>query len=1052
MKNTYIIKVCLCALLLVGTAVAIPASAQKKSEQKMSVSLRFTVVDPAGNPVQSADISVGEGLNHYTTDAAGKVSITCQDRDMVTVSMAGYKTVNVRTSVLVDSDTIVLVPDTLFAGEQDDVYLPYSSTKKRFTVGSSVTISGDELAKYSSADVRNLLTGVLPGVEVRENFGQVGMSPLEHIGQYGAATAVSVSSRGRQVMFVVDDVPVQIDEIPLDAEQIESVTIIRDGLEKTMYGPTAADGIVYIRTKKGTYNDRYLSVDVESGVNVVDRMAGFVNASQYAQLNNLARNNSGLALLYSQDDVLAYAKNDPYDFEHPSVDFKSMMLKNTMVYNKAGVSSGGGNDVVKYYAHIGYTGQDDIYKIGPQSGYTNININGNLDVKLNRYISAAFGMISSIGIRKSNNYGYSSDYTSEDASSNSTLGVTELPSVLGHITTIPQNAFPIYADNSENLEFPYYAVTSQYTQNPIANILENGSYGETIRNALLNVKLNMDLQFLVKGLKSSTYAAYGSTNLVRLGLAEDYAAYIITKSTDIDDNVIYTPVQSSSHSVKQMSSKAKLLDYYSNRFYLVEKLDFERTFGKNDVRLSADYMITKRSQKFITEHRREMNFGLNAAYSYAGKYLVQASLNEHGTYSLLDAWSFSPSLGLGWIISEEDFMKGISSIDFLKIRLQASNLSYDSLTSANRDVDNYSWNNSGQKFGPYTTNQWFGSTAGSALNRTYASMLGNPNLRLEQRKEVSGGFDLTAFGRRFNLSATAYAFLQDGAITQMTNTVPLVAGTSTGSLYMNYNNTLREGLELSASWKDHIGDLNYGVSGWISTQKSVMRRVDELRYAEGYRSKVGKSASAIWGLKYVGQFQTDAETAEVPQLFDDALVAGDFKYQDMNGDGYIDDSDACVIGDSMPKLIGALTLNLAWKGFDLSVVGTGRAFYDLQLTNSYYWNGWGDSNYSDYTLRNINDPKAPRLTYNKVNNNFKLSDRWLADGSFFKIQSLELGYSIPMTKLHMDKFVRGLRVYARANNLLTISGIDDLDPEALSAGLSNYPLMKTFVGGLKMTF
>ena len=132
--------------------------------------------------------------------------------------------------------------------------------------------------------------------------------------------------------------------------------------------------------------------------------------------------------------------------------------------------------------------------------------------------------------------------------------------------------------------------------------------------------------------------------------------------------------------------------------------------------------------------------------------------------------------------------------------------------------------------------------------------------------------------------------------------------------------------------------------------------------------------------------------------------------------------------------------------------GTFRAFYDLQLTNSYYWNGWGDSNYSAYTLGNVNNPAAPRLTYNKVNNNFRLSDYWLADGSFLKLQSLELGYSLPVNRWGVGSTVRSLRLYLRGNNLLTLSGIKDLDPEALSAGLTNYPLMKTFVGGVKLTF
>lgn len=1043
-----IINYILCALIL-GMSPDY-ALAQKKAPEQ--VSIRFSVVDESGVPVPGASVTVGEGMGRYTTDADGRVSVNCTVTDVVRVGMDGFKDVNIRAGVLVDSDSVVLVPDVLFAGDTDDIVLPYSTLKKRFSLGSTVTISGEELARYSSADIRNALTGVLPGVEVRENYGQIGVSPLEHIGQYGASTAISVSARGRSLMYVVDDVPVQINEIPLDPEQIESVTIIRDGLEKTMYGPTAADGIIFIKTKSGAYNDRYLNVSYEQGVNVVDRMPGFVNAAQYAQLNNLARNNSGLAVLYTAEDVDAYKLNDPYDKLHPSIDFREMMLKSTMSYSRAGVSSGGGNDIVKYYAYLGYSGQDDIYKIGPEANYNNVNINGNLEVKLNNYIKASFGIISSIGIRKSNNYGYSANYTSTDASSNTTLGVFELPDILSDINTIPQLSFPIYADNSPELEFPWYAVSSQYTQNPIANILENGSYTETIRGALFNFRLDADLDFLTKGLKSSTYAAYGSTNLVRLGQAEDYAAYLITTAEDAEGNQAIVPVQSSSHSVKEMSGKAKLLDYYSNRLYLVEKLDYARVFGDHNLRLGADYMITQRSQKFITEHRREMNAGLNAMYVYKDKYMAQASLNEHGTYSLLKAWSFSPSVGFGWIVSEEPFMKGLGWIDFLKLRLQGSYLAYDSRTSANRDVDNYSWNNSGAKFGPYTTNQWFGSTSSSNVNRTYLSMLGNPDLQLERRQELSGGVDFTGFDRRLDVSLSAYVLAQKGIITQMQNAVPLIAGISTGSYYQNYDSNLNRGIELSVNWKGKAGDMNYSVGGWLASHRSTILQADTQNYAEEYRSRVGKSATAIWGLKYLGQFETDAETNVVPQLFDDALKAGDFRYQDMNGDGYVDSSDACVIGDSSPRLIGALNFNLDWKGFDVALTGTFRAFYQAQLNNSWFWNGWGDSNYSNYTLSHINDPKAPRITYNKVNNNFQMSSRWLEDGSFFKIQSVEVGYNIPTRALRIDRVVRGFRIYARANNLLTLSGIEDVDPEALSSGITNYPLMKTFVGGLKMTF
>ena len=408
----------LLCMLLILPAWFSPAAAQARKTQPRRVDVSVAVVTPDGKPVPNADFTVGEGARHLRADEAGRIVFSVAPRDLVTVSAEGFTPVRALGSALAESAQVTLTPAVLLAGEGDDIPLPYTTLKKRWSVGSSIVIRGEELEKYSSTDIRNALTGLASGVEVAEKFGGPGVNPLEHIGQYGASTRISVTTRGKQMMYMVDDIPVQIDETPLDPQQIESITIVRDVLEKSLYGPSAANGIVYIKTKRGRYNDRYLTVDVEGGVNTVDRMPEYVSGADYARLNNIARNNSGLDMLYSRDDVAAYAKNDPYDKWNPSVNFRDRMLKNTMYYTKANVSSGGGNDLVRYFAFLGYAGEDDIYKIGPAANYNRVNINANLDIKLHRYIRARFGLVSTMGIRKSSNYGYSSNYSSEDASSN----------------------------------------------------------------------------------------------------------------------------------------------------------------------------------------------------------------------------------------------------------------------------------------------------------------------------------------------------------------------------------------------------------------------------------------------------------------------------------------------------------------------------------------------------------------------------------------------------------------------------------------------------------
>ena len=297
----------LLCMLLILPAWFSPAAAQARKAQARRVDVSVAVVTPDGKPVPNADLTVGEGAQHLKADEAGRIVFSVAPRDLVTVSAEGFTPVRALGSALAESSLVTLTPAILLAGEDDDIPLPYTTLKKRWSVGSSIVIRGEELEKYSSTDIRNALTGLASGVEVAEKFGGPGVNPLEHIGQYGASTRVSVTTRGKQMMYMVDDIPVQIDETPLDPQQIESITIVRDVLEKSLYGPAAANGIVYIKTKRGRYNDRYLTVDVEGGLKNVDRMPEYVSGADYARLNNIARSNSGLDMLYSRDDVAAYA-------------------------------------------------------------------------------------------------------------------------------------------------------------------------------------------------------------------------------------------------------------------------------------------------------------------------------------------------------------------------------------------------------------------------------------------------------------------------------------------------------------------------------------------------------------------------------------------------------------------------------------------------------------------------------------------------------------------------------------------------------------------------
>ena len=243
----------------------------------------------------------------------------------------------------------------------------------------------------------------------------------------------------------------------------------------------------------------------------------------------------------------------------------------------------------------------------------------------------------------------------------------------------------------------------------------------------------------------------------------------------------------------------------------------------------------------------------------------------------------------------------------------------------------------------------------------------------------------------------------------------------------------------------------YEVGGNASIRDSKIERIDELSYRYDYQSNLGRSADAIRGLTYIGKFTSDNDVAQSPpQLYDDVLYTGDLKYKDTNNDGTIDDNDISVIGNSSPRLLYALHTKLTYRNFELTLLGTGRALYDVVLNSQYYWNGWGDNTYSRFVLDNTGDA-YPRLTYYKVENNFRTSTFWLKKGGFFKIQNAELAWNVPVTKMQWSG-LRGFRIIARGANLWTFSKIKDVDPESLNAGIENYPLFRTFTAGVNLTF
>jgi TonB-linked SusC/RagA family outer membrane protein len=1067
--NIFYQKIITAGLLLfcLMFAVTVQSQGQQKAKKvRQLIDISIKVVDEANAPVQNASVVVGEGIIHTETDATGSVKFKAYPEDVVTVTILPYEpSVNVARE-LVSKKTVVLSKSKYQMTSADVVQLPFTSLKKRRITGPEEVFLGSRFERYPTIDLRNTFTGMTSGFDIREQDGSTGLSPLEGLQNYSGLSNSfgSTDKFSNMPMILVDGMPTDIQEAPLDAVEIESATWVKGIVSTAMFGPQANGGVLVITTKHGVKNEKMLAVDVEKGISTIDRMPGWTSGVDYAKLNNQARTNSVVNTLYPQAAIDEYAKNDPNSLRYPNVNYRDMMLKNIKPMTKVNLSASGGNDIVQYFSYLGIASEGDIYNMGAKADYTNITARQNATVKINDQINIKFSFYGNQTFRRSPNYGFYSNYTDE-GTGNNTLSLNEFPSALSDINLMPPVANPVYAATQTVEKVPYYGINNSFVSyasgnpygisngyplgNPIGNLTGQGYYSDRGRTGVINAALNYDLGSLIKGLKSSTYLGVNVHNLVRIGKSNDYIAYVPSISPKTASDTI---VRSSSHTLSLMSTTNKLMDFYFQRYTVYEALSYDRTFGEHDIQSVLTGFLSKTFINGVEEPFRQLTYVSSSSYTYKDKYSLQAVLNYAGASSFAPTKRFNlfPSFGANWVVSDEGFMSNLHFLNFLKLRAQYGVIGNETFLFPHYDETRFAQDGSGSAFGPYSSSQWFGSTQETGVRRTSVQRIGNQDLTWERRKELNVGFDALLFKNKLSLNVTYWRWSNDGVIAQLSNVMPYAAGLSGGRPYQNYAKSTYNSYTADLLYSDKINGLKFTVGANVTSTKGTRDVYDQPNYRFDYQNRTGKATDAIFGQTYIGKFQTNAETLVVPQIYDNVLSAGDLKYADNNSDGVIDDNDQSMIGHSSPRLYYGINLTLKYKGIELFMLGNGRAFFDVALTNPYYWNGWGDYNYSNFVLNNV-DGSYPRLTYYKVNNNFVTSNFWIQKGDYFKIQNVELSYTIPAKTVHFMGS-NGIKIYVRGANLLTVSKIKDVDPESINSGVTVYPLFKTFTAGVKFNF
>lgn len=905
------------------------------------------------------------------------------------------------------------------------VALPWNREADYWRMASVATPVSLSRAEQSPVyDLRNKLTGVVPGLEVTEVNGNI--MPESNMGNsYLNASTLQLNAHGlSNLVLIVDDILIPFNQYQFDINQIESMTLLTGATAKAAYGPRAGYGALYVTTRKGAWNKPLtVQADLRAGVDFVDRQPAWVTGYEYAVLNNRARENDGYPQLYDNSALVGYAAGDPFSRKYPSVDYQSLMMGRVKTTQNFSVDLSGGTSILRYNASVnGYRG-DDIFSAGPYADFNRLNISSSVSARIGQWITGTVSFNGLTAFRRSNN-----------------ASVTSYRS-------IPGIAFPVavgISTNESDLEGisagnTIYAVSRAYTSNPYAQLVDGGFATTRYRSAMFNAAVDFDMGWLLKGLKSRTMLDFDSEYYQKVGKNNDYIAYYWSRESDI--------AEISSHVGTKQASKSSLGTFTYNNLHFSERLSYEHAAGAHALKASALFFLSDGSNASNSFYERQAYGVAHADYSYAGRYFVEVVGQYAGSsrFAAGNRYAFFPSAALGWLASEEPFLRGVSWIDRLKVSVDVGSIGEADVFGTQYLYRAAYVSASGNTFGPATAYQWFGSDKRTSQPTTI-SRLANHDLHWSRMFQADLRIDARLFGG-LDLSAGLYRIHRGGLITEISSEYPAMAGLTDIDIYDNYNSYEITGVDLNAQYTRNFGDFRLSFGGNLMSWTTIYGEYANDFYVYDWQRVSGTRYGSYRGLVCTGRFTSEEEIASSP-LYDANTKVGDLKYKDLNEDGNIDDNDRCIVGNTSPLLRFSVNLDLRWKNWNLLVVGTGHAGVDLPLTSEYFWNGWGDGNYSAFVRDNIGGD-YPRLGYDKSANNFTASNFWLRDGSYFKVQTAELGYTF--VPKH-GKALKSVKFSLRGANLLTLSGIRYIDPESTTAGVTAYPLFRTVAAGVKLNF
>ena len=976
-----------------------------------NIQVQGTVLDNEGYPQIGAGVFQKGTSNGTVTDLDGRYSLSVPADAVLVYSFQGFSDVEEAVNGRETID-VTMNLDSQFLEEV--VVVGYGVQKSKDLTAPIVTVKGDALSKQAAANPMSALQGMVAGVQIIQS------------GAPGAGPSVKVRGVGSigdyaSPLYIVDGT--FVDNIDfLSNNDIESLTVLKDASAAAIYGVRAANGVVLVTTKKGSHDHLSVSYDGYAGVQVPVNIMKLCNTEQYVELLNLANRNT-----------IGWTDRNAADYPGSTDWYKELVHPAATTSHALDFS--GASDKTNYSVGLSYLYQDGIMNHS-NNDYNRINIRARLDQQMTSWLKVGINSVFS-------------RYSKHNYNGNAFYQAFINPPVYNVYNESNEAAYPEKFDSPQ-----LYGFGNAYG-NPVAfakycDDSDKGfkevlsAYAEfSILPSKLSFKISYNLDYSQWDQQNYTPESY-------VGGSQGTSVSVLSKTfgygvNQILDNVLTYTDRKGRNDFSVMlgqSTRSQFSSWLNGRVNSVPDFDDQSKYLVNGS--YKNQTATDGASRY-----NGLSFFARGTYNYDGRYLATLTFRADGSSKYQQKWGFFPSIGLGWNISDEAFMKNQNVVDYLKLRASWGMLGNDNVPANSIVTVGSTGVGSSAVFGDTLVD-------GMGAQTVYQNFL-----RWEVVNEANVGLDFGFLDNRLTGELDLYNRVTDNVVFE----APIATGGGTVNLLANNGKVLNQGIELSLNWADKAGEFSYKLGMNATFNRNRVLELEGRDYTPGAsvagnyatRTMVGYPIGAFWGYEIDGVYASEGQALRDPvsQTIKDA---GYFKYKDQNGDNVINEEDKTYLGSAMPWMVLGINFGFNWKNLDFSILLNTQVgnkilnakrmqrgtFTDANYDLDFYKNCWRDDNKSNV----YPSPEAASTSFIQQANDF-----YVEDASFFRIQNVQLGYSFTGMK-----WAKSIRLYISAQRPLSLFRYNGFTTEIggspISSGIDSsvYPMQAIYTAGVNFNF